>query len=390
MSYFSDSEDEEDCYIDWAYEIFYNKYIMIKQLGKGSYCSVWLAYNFSKNCFNAIKVYNRCDYKRGKKEIKIFENIKSKKIDNIVTYNLSFNYRNEDYDNGNDSEGSVYSGDSDSDGNVFLCLEMKLGGYSVYDIIKLFRDTDYKPPSDYFYNVAKNTIKIINDIHEKGYIHSDIKPENILLNKPSYETYNIMKKIIECRDCKGSKFAKVTTRNVQEFIKKIKNEIRNIPESKLEDIYNYIFDGNYEVSLCDMGTTVTANSPSLYKKYTIYYRAPETIMKLNYDHTYDYWSFGCSLYEMIFGKILFDAENDLELLYEIITCLGPLPNEMINKSEYKTKFFTSSKRLRGYKKISSKPMFDLSITPDEKINKLLILIQNVLVYKKEGRSLFLN
>ncbi len=76
MSYFSESEDEDDCYIDWAYEIFNNKYIMIKKLGRGSYCSVWLAYNYVSSSFNAIKVYNRCDYKRGKREIKVFDNLK--------------------------------------------------------------------------------------------------------------------------------------------------------------------------------------------------------------------------------------------------------------------------------------------------------------------------
>jgi serine/threonine protein kinase len=37
----------------------------------------------------------------------------------------------------------------------------------------------------------------------------------------------------------------------------------------------------------------------------------EKIMKLDYDHTYDYWSLGCTIYEMMTNKILFDADNDL-------------------------------------------------------------------------------
>ena len=65
---------------------------MIKKLGRGSYCSVWLAYNYVSSSFNAIKVYNRCDYKRGKREIKVFDNLKSKKISNIITYNCIANY----------------------------------------------------------------------------------------------------------------------------------------------------------------------------------------------------------------------------------------------------------------------------------------------------------
>jgi serine/threonine-protein kinase SRPK3 len=387
MSYFSESEDEDDCYIDWSYEIFNHKYIMIKKLGKGSYCSVWLAYNYVSNCFNAIKIYNRCDYNRGKKEIKVFDNLKSKKISNIITYNSLFDYINEDYDDYDDLDENESNG-SDAGGNTFLCVEMDLAGYSIYDIIKLFRDTDLKPPSKYYFEVTKNTINILNDIHKKGYIHSDIKPENILLNKPTYETDLIMKKIVSC---KTGKLIKVTNKNVNDFIKKIKTELKNIPESKIEDIYKYIFNDVYNVIICDMGTTITPNSPKLYKKYTIYYRAPETVLKLDYDHTYDYWSLGCTVYEMITHKILFNADNDLELLYEIMSRLGPISSEVIEKSEYKKKFFTTSKRLRGYKKISFKPISELleSTDIDENLNKLINLIKSSLCLDKACRSLSL-
>jgi serine/threonine protein kinase len=387
MSYYSDSEDEDDCYIDWTYELFNDKYIMIKKLGKGSYCSVWLAYNFILNRFNAIKVYNRCDYKRGVKELKVFDQIKSKHINNIITYNSCFDYSNENYEDLDELSDSNNSNNSNSGGNTFLCIEMNLGGYSIYDIIKLFRDTELKPPSQYFYNVAKYTMNILNDIHNKGYVHSDIKPENILLNKPTYETHILMKKIMSCKD---GKFAKITKKNVGEFIKKIKSEMKNIQETKIQDIYKYIFDGNYDVSICDMGTTIEPNSPNLYKKYTIYYRAPETILKLEYDKTYDYWSFGCTLYEMISHQILFNAENDLELLHEIISHLGPIPKELIEESEYKTKFFTTTKRLRGYKNITFKPISQkfLNFEIDENINKIITLIQNLLQYKKNSRKLY--
>ncbi len=387
MSYFSESEDEDDCYIDWAYEIFNSKYIMIKKLGRGSYCSVWLAYNYVSSSFNAIKVYNRCDYKRGKREIKVFDNLKSKKISNIITYNCLFDYENEDYDEMGDLDDDESNG-SNAGGNIFLCVEMDLAGYSIYDIIKLFRETELKPPTNYYYDVAKNAINILNDIHKKGYIHSDIKPENILLNKPTYETHLIMKKII---GCKSGKFIKVTSKNLNDFIKKLKTELKTLHEPTKEEVYKYIFDGNYNIILCDMGTTITPNSPNLYKKYTIYYRAPETIMKLDYDHTYDYWSLGCTIYEMMTNKILFDADNDLELLHEIISRLGPLPEELINKSEYKKKFFTSSKRLRGYKKISFKPMSELlkNAEIDENLNKLINLVKSSLVLNKEKRVLSL-
>ena len=377
-------DDEDDCFIDWTYEIFNDKYIMIKKLGKGSYCSVWLAYNYIDNNFIALKVYNRCDYKRGKKELLVFDKLKSKKICNIVTYNNQFDFEHEDYDD----EQSIGSGKS---GSVFLCVSMDLCGYSLYDIVKLFRENEnLKPPIDYYYNVTKNTINILKDIHSKGYVHSDIKPENILLKKPSYETFLLMNKI---KSFKTGKFIKITNRNINDFVKKIKGELKNTIESKIEDIYKYIFDGSYETVICDMGTSVVPNDPSPYKKYTIYYRAPETILKLNFNHTYDYWSFGCSLYEILTETILFNADNDLELLYLFMCKLGPLPQNLINSSEYKNKFFTSSgKRIRGYKKIVFESIYEkfMKIKKGEKLEQLIQTMLSCLSYEANKRELVLN
>jgi serine/threonine-protein kinase SRPK3 len=380
-------DDEDDCFIDWTYEVFNDKYIMIKKLGKGSYCSVWLAYNYIDNNFIALKVYNRCDYKRGKKELLVFDKLKSKKICNIVTYNKSFDFEHDDYDD----EQSIGSGKSSS---VFLCVEMELCGYSLYDIIKLFRDRDndeLKPPPEYYYNVVKNTITILNDIHSKGFVHSDIKPENILLKKPSYETFLLMNKI---KSFKTGKFIKITNKNINDFVKKIKGELKNKINTKLEDEYKYIFNGSYETIICDMGTTVIPNDSAPYKKYTIYYRAPETILKLNFNHTYDYWSFGCTLYEILTETILFNANNDLELLYLFMCKLGPIPKNLIDGSEYKKKFFTTSgKRIRGYKKIvfdSIYEKFQKFKKLEDKLEQLIKVMLNCLNYEADKRSLDIN
>jgi len=336
------NDDEEDSYIDWVYEVFNNKYIMIKKLGKGSYCSVWLSYNFIDNYFLALKIYNRSDFERGRNELKVFDDLKCKKIKNIILYNKCFNFTHDDYD--------------DEETNIFLCVEMDLCGYSIYDIIKIFKDTDFTPPEDYFYEVIKNTCCILKDIHSKGYVHSDIKPENILLKKPSFETYILISKI---KNCITGKFAKINRKNVYDFIK-------------------------------NMGTCIKPNEPALYKKYTIYYRAPETILKLKYDHSYDYWSLGCTIYEMLTGSILFNAEDDLQLLYSIICRVGPVPKELISVSPYKNKFFTSSQeRLRGYKKIKFQSILNdiQHLKRSDKMDQILKQMIYCLHYKKNERTL---
>ena len=97
-----------------------------------------------------------------------------------------------------------------------------------------------------------------------------------------------------------------------------------------------------------MGTAVQQNDPKLFSKYTIYYRAPETILKLNYTNTYDYWSLGCSLYEMITGEILFDPHSDengstdYHHLEMMINLCGEF-NNLFQSGKYYKKFFKNNK-----------------------------------------------
>jgi serine/threonine protein kinase len=351
----SDSSDSSnfsnaDNQIDWSYKIFNDEYILIKKLGKGSYCSVWLTYIISSNTFCALKVYNREDYKRGKNELVIFDNLNKLKIANIILYESSFQYEDTEL---SDTNLSVSDDSSTSGDNIFLCVKMRLCGYSTYAITKFYEYISIEKRLAYVNSIKDNTINILKKLHSAGYIHSDIKPENILLQKPTYEATQIIRIIMNVR----TRFKKLNKKIYGDFIKSIKKELLNAyQEATPQQIATYIFDTSYDVVLCDMGTTVKSNNPQLYKKYTIYYKAPETILKLNYDYKYDYWSFGCTLYELITSKILFDVENDLELLYEIISQFGPIPIEMIINSS--KKYFTRDYRLRGYKKIISTNPFE--------------------------------
>ena len=69
---------------------------------------------------------------------------------------------------------------------------------------------------------------------------------------------------------------------------------------------------------------------TIYKKHTTYYKSPKIILKYSLDKTYDYWSLGCTIYELITGEIMFDPFNqdiedifceveDRNLMYLIIT-----------------------------------------------------------------------
>jgi serine/threonine protein kinase len=349
----SNSEDEyDDRDIDWSYELI-NNYLLLYKLGQGAYCSVWLAYNCEKNIYCALKIYNREDLERGEREINVYNDLKKLNISNIVVYNNTFKHNNNSTD------------------EIFLCTEMPLCGYSIYNLIEIF---DNSIPINFIYKIIQNVILILHNLHSKNYVHADIKPENILLSQPTYENFQIIETMNNI--LKSKKINKITKKNKDEIIKLIKKALKNkIIDDSTENIQNYILTNFKDVVLCDMGTAVKPGDPKLYKKYTIYYRAPETILQLKYNHTYDYWSLGCTLYEILTGDILFDVDNDLELLYNFTSKIGPLPINLLKTSDMSQMFYNKKlNRLRGYKNINFDSIY----------SKLLNLINenNFLVMQK--------
>ena len=54
------------------------------------------------------------------------------------------------------------------------------------------------------------------------------------------------------------------------------------------------------------------------------------------------WSLGCVLSEMLTGKVLFAARNELELLHQIKDRVGLPPPEMIEQCAKRAQFFDSN------------------------------------------------
>lgn len=347
-TYYSDNSDnQDDSMIDWSSNVFNDRYIAIKKLGKGSYCSVWLAYDQKINKMIALKIYNREDYKRAKREIKTFDEIKSKNIMNIITYNDKFIHEDEEFnsnDEDSDSEKSSYST------NRFLCVTMQLCGYSLNDIILIFKNNNIHIPSTTILDWHDKIRLILDSMHKNGLVHTDIKPENILTDIPKYDILNFINLEKELKNKKR--------KDIQNKINKTLNENKNITVN-FDYIYSYVISNQSTIYLCDMGTTMKPGDPTLYKKHTIYYRSPESILEIGWDETYDYWSLGCTLYELAENKILFNVDNNLELLYDIQTKLGPYPLFLLEQSPIKYKYYNQKlTRLRGYKEIKFQNIYD--------------------------------
>jgi len=162
-----------------------------------------------------------------------------------------------------------------------LCLVFELLSYNLYDVIR----------NTHFQGVSLNLIRkfgyqILRALYflqssDVDIVHCDLKPENILLKNPKRSAI----KIIDFGSSCHSK----------------------------EKMYKYI--------------------------QSRFYRSPEVLLELEYNHSIDIWSLGCILLELHTGEPLFPGSNEYDQMMKIISLLGLPPVHMIESSSKAKKFF---------------------------------------------------
>ncbi|KAI4373293.1 hypothetical protein MLD38_011430 [Melastoma candidum] len=94
------------------------------------------------------------------------------------------------------------------------------------------------------------------------------------------------------------------------------------------------------LKLCDFGNAMYAGkneiTPYLVSRF---YRAPEIILGLPYDHPVDIWSVGCCLYELYTGKVLFPGSTNNDMLRLHMELKGPFPKKMLRKGAFTDQHF---------------------------------------------------
>ncbi|PYH41384.1 putative serine/threonine protein kinase (Prp4) [Aspergillus saccharolyticus JOP 1030-1] len=96
---------------------------------------------------------------------------------------------------------------------------------------------------------------------------------------------------------------------------------------------NLLVNEHYNVlKVCDLGSASPATeneiTPYLVSRF---YRAPEIILGIPYDHAIDVWSIGCTLFEIATGKILFTGRNNNQMLRSIMECRGKYPPKLLRR-----------------------------------------------------------
>lgn len=180
--------------------------------------------------------------------------------------------------------------------NRFLIVTQAYGP-SIYHILE---KRDYCPIRESLALLyTEQVLEALDAMHSARYVHTDIKPENILVEDVAH------------------------------------------PEKG--------------VRLIDMGGAIPFDDISNQLVQTRQYRAPEVILGMDWDAKVDVWSVGCMLAEMITGDVLFPAHDNRAHLAMIERVVGRFPEHMtltnMNFEEGAVKFPSMGQKLETVERV---------------------------------------
>jgi serine/threonine protein kinase len=245
-------------------------YDFISLIGKGGFADVWLVVNKSTSDINVLKIIR-------KKDVILSDQIENVKNERNVLSLVS-----------NPWIVKLYSSFQDSE-HLYLVLDFVQGG----DLLNALNKFKTFPPSVCRFFAAEIAIAL-NSVHELGFIHGDVKPDNILIDKTGHiklTDFGIASQYGKNDKCYDDLLA-----SAQDLMLKSKN-------------------GTYIIS--------TAGQRKAHKRSStiigsIDYIAPEILKGEKPTTKSDFWALGIVLYEMFFGFTPFSGNSKKETALRII------------------------------------------------------------------------
>ena len=388
------------------------QYIILKYLGRGTFSKVWLVYDFLEDNYFALKIQEEKYLKDLEVEITNHKNIQSKgEHPNIAKF-----YGVLDFKINNERKKGVL---------------MELLGSSLDVLIS--EDYDNKLNTGIVKKIFSDILKGVDFIHRSGYVHNDLKPDNILVSKPNKKLQGFIDKIKELEINKyylnkieeltpveiqlldrnkrkmvkrkiKAKAAKQTIKDVRKTIidinnKTLENLEMNIQELKDSDEeqtndnikINEIDLDDISVKIIDFGSAEIIGKMESDEILTRCYRPPENIMNSFYNEKSDIWVIGCMLYEVLNGNSLFDLrdynleslEKDRKHIAQMYDVLGKMPRDMALDCEFSEDIFDAKGRIIKNKGIEPRDIkseiserMDIEDLEKDQIHDLIFKILN--------------
>jgi len=178
--------------------------------------------------------------------------------------------------------------------HLYLVMEYLPGGDMMTWLINMKR---FKEEETKFY--IAELVLAVETIHKMNYVHRDIKPDNIILDKNGHI------KLTDFGLCKpfenGYAFPEVQAYRSRSEKTVVERETQTQQE-RINQYHSIRKNREYAYS--------TVGSPG--------YIAPEVLLKKGYRFECDWWSVGIIMYEMIYGYIPFYDKNPIKMCEKIV------------------------------------------------------------------------
>jgi serine/threonine protein kinase len=196
---------------------------------------------------------------------------------------------------------TIFKGYDSNNGNVFAVKEISIAGKKKVEenvkkelnILKRLNHNNIVQIHDYFFDNTNKVIYIIMDYFKNGDLSKFIKGK-------------VLKEI----------YAKKYMSQLKAGLEYLYNN--NIMHRDLKP-HNILIDDNNDIKITDFGFARYVKDDMLINTLcgTPIYMAPEIMKYKKYNNKSDLWSLGIIMYEMIFGKLPFKANNFIQLLKSI-------------------------------------------------------------------------
>lgn len=271
-------------------EVFNNRYKIIKKLGWGVYSTAWLSYDYDdKNHPHKVLKIQKAEetnHPSTQDEIDIVSKMDGCRLLDNFTVNSLF--------------------------GTHIVLVFPHFGENLLTSIRSYNYNGIK--EDVVRKITYNLLISLQYIHEDiKIIHTDIKPENILVRKPPKDIRKLLNKykVVNINDP-----IKLIDKN--DFIlsktqrKRKRRLLKMVPPTTDDDEYSSEEENEYlerinDVVLVDFGNAQKLDDCGDVGIQTRQYRSPEVIIAEEYDTSADIWSLGCVIYELLIGENLFEC-----------------------------------------------------------------------------------
>ncbi|CAH8628446.1 unnamed protein product [Heterobilharzia americana] len=327
----------------------------IKHLGVGAFGKVWLVRKKDNNQLYAMKLLNKRDVveRRQLAHVQAERDILAE-ADNEWVVKLFFSFQ--------DSRA------------LYLVMEYIPGGDMMSLLIK---KGIFEEPLARFY-IAELTLAL-QSVHAMGFVHRDIKPDNILINREGHikltdfglctgfrwthsSKYWDLDFSIPCSSPSRSRISRAKTTEPPESNKTSEEQVtKNSKECDEDDITAIEKE---EIGTLEQTQKQFANRRCAQSLVgTPNYIAPEILRRQDYGQACDWWSVGVILYEMLVGQPPFLAQTAADTQIRVVQWYKylKLPGEPRLKPD-------ATDRLSDPVKIKSHPFFE-SIAWDKLVHQ---------------------